>query len=100
MGFPVHRPRRLRQSPAMRNLVRETCFQAKHLVLPLFIEEGLSNPEPIASMPGQFRWPWQEVGSIVDQATNAGIHAFLLFGSPAEKDMTGSSSRDADGVIP
>lgn len=100
MGFPVHRPRRLRQTPAIRDLVRETTLQARNLVLPLFLEEGLAAPEPILSMPGQQRWPWKEVGKIVEKAVQAGINSFLLFGVPAEKDMTGSSSRDGDGVIP
>ena len=56
MGFPRQRPRRLRQSESLRQLVRETTLSPANLIYPLFVKEGTALKEPIASMPGQFRW--------------------------------------------
>lgn len=99
MAFPIHRPRRLRQDHRIRALVRETRLAAEDLILPLFVEEELSAPEPITAMPGQSRWPVAEIMKPVSQALEAGVKAFLFFGSPGRKDKTGSSASDPGGPV-
>ena len=100
MAFPQHRPRRLRSEARFRDLVRETVLLPRHLILPLFVEEGLEKPEPISAMPGHSRWPASEVFQPAEAAFAKGVTTFLLFGVPAKKDAVGSASKDPDGVIP
>ena len=95
----VHRPRRLRRSPAIRNLVRETILTAHDFVLPLFVNEKMDKRRPIASMPGVFQLP---LGDIVDQARqaqDAGLQAVLLFGIPEKKDEQASGAYAENGVV-
>ncbi|MDQ2823833.1 MAG: porphobilinogen synthase [Verrucomicrobiota bacterium] len=95
----VHRPRRLRRSPALRNLVRETSLTAYDFVLPLFVNEKIDKRRPIASMPGVFQFSPNE---IVDEATRAhelGLQAVLLFGIPQKKDERASAAYAQDGVV-
>ncbi|MGA7706100.1 MAG: porphobilinogen synthase [Solirubrobacteraceae bacterium] len=99
MAFPTTRMRRLRTSAAMRGLMRETELHADRLVLPLFVSETASAPEPIESMPGVSRLP---LGGVVAQAREAaelGLAAVLLFGVPAEKDARGSGAWDEQGTV-
>jgi porphobilinogen synthase len=99
MAFPTTRMRRLRASPALRGLVRETDLRADRLVLPLFVSETTSAHEPIEAMPGIERL---SVASAVQEAAEAaalGLGAVLLFGIPAEKDREGSGAWDEDGAV-
>ncbi len=95
----VHRPRRLRSSPALRNLVRETNLSARDFVLPLFVSEKIEKRRPIESMPGVFQFSPDE---IVDQARGAqdlGLQAIILFGVPQEKDEQASGAYAENGVV-
>ena len=95
----VHRPRRLRRSPALRNLVRETNLTAHDFVLPLFVSEKIDKRRAIESMPGVFQLTVDEVVSEAQSAQDAGIQAILLFGIPAKKDEQASGAYAEDGVI-
>src|SRR6516164_9870653 len=79
----VHRPRRLRRSPALRNLVCETHLTIHDFVLPLFVSEKLNRRWPVASMPGVFQLPVKEVVDEARRAQDLGLQAILLFGIPA-----------------
>jgi len=95
----VHRPRRLRRSPGLRNLVRETRLNAHDFVLPLFVSEKIDKQKPIASMPGVSQF---SLGEIVDEARRTqdlGLQAVLLFGIPEKKDEQASSAYAEDGVV-
>ena len=100
--FPVLRPRRLRLSKAVRDLVAETRIGVDDLMLPLFFKEGISEPEPIPSMPGQYRYPVSMAVEVVSKAMELGIKAFLLFGViPDEtKDYEASRAYDPKGPVP
>ena len=95
----VHRPRRLRRSPALRNLVRETNLTAHDFVLPLFVSEKIDKRRPIASMPGVFQLPLGEIVDQALQAQDAGLQAILLFGIPEKKDEQASGAYAENGVV-
>ena len=95
----VHRPRRLRRSPALRNLVRETHLTIHDFILPLFVNEKLDQRRPVASMPGVFQLPVKEVVDEARRAQDLGLQAILLFGIPAQKDEQASGAYAEDGVI-
>ncbi len=99
MGFPTHRLRRLRQTPLLRRLVRETVLTPDHWVFPLFVRTGRNVREAIRSMPGQFRWTVDRLGEPVDQALEVGVRAFILFGLPEAKDEVGSGAYAEDGIV-
>ncbi len=99
MLTPIDRPRRLRRTEAMRRLVRETDVLPRHLVQPLFVEEGRGVRRPIDSMPGQDRYSPDTVGAAAAECADLGIPAVLLFGIPARKDATGSQAWNDDGVV-
>jgi porphobilinogen synthase len=99
MAFPTTRMRRLRTSAAMRGLVRETELRPDRLVLPLFVSETASAPEPIESMPGIGRLPLGAAVAEAREAAELGLAAVLLFGVPAEKDAEGSSAWDEQGAV-
>src|SRR5215468_8514629 len=99
MPFPLYRPRRLRESPLLRKMVRETQLRVQDLVYPLFAVHGRGVREPIASMPGQFRLSVDELLKECKDAASMGIPAVLLFGLPAEKDPRGSEAYADDGII-
>lgn len=92
------RPRRLRQSPAMRALVRETHLQADQLILPMFVRD-IQEPLPIASMPGVVQHSLTSLAASVEQARTAGIAGVMLFGVPDEKDACGTEALSADGIL-
>jgi len=100
MPFPVQRPRRLRADGRVRALVRETVVRPEHLVLPLFVMEGISERHPIDAMPGQMHWPVDQIDVPVREAMARGVKSFLLFGVPASKDAVASSAVDPDGIVP
>ncbi|MGC5223361.1 porphobilinogen synthase [Micromonospora sp. DT81.3] len=99
MSFPTHRPRRLRQSPAVRRLVRETHLAPSQLVLPLFVREGLSEPVPIGSMPGIVQHSLDSLRRAVADAAAAGVGGVMLFGVPEVRDGRGSGADDPDGIL-
>ena len=95
----VHRPRRLRRSPALRNLVRETNLTAHDFVLPLFVSEKIDKRRPITSMPGVFQLPPGEIVDEARQAQDAGLQAVLLFGIPQIKDEQASGAYAENGIV-
>ena len=95
----VHRPRRLRRSPALRNLVRETNLTAHDFVLPLFVSEKIDRRRPIASMPGVFQYSLGEIVDQARQAQDAGLQALLLFGVPERKDEQAGGAYAENGVV-
>ena len=95
------RPRRLRTTPAMRALVRETRVSPGQLVLPVFVRDGIDAPAPIASMPGVVQHTVDSLRREAVRAANAGVGGLMLFGVPLEsdKDAAGSSGEDPDGIL-
>jgi porphobilinogen synthase len=98
-GFPNLRMRRLRQHPALRELVRETEIGVRDLILPLFVRHGSNVRLPIASMPGHAQLSVDLLGPEIREIADLGIPAVILFGIPAWKDMTGSAASRDDGVV-
>jgi porphobilinogen synthase len=99
MPFPIYRPRRLRESPLLRSMVRETTLRANDFVYPLFAVHGRGVREPIGSMPGQCRLSIDELLKECKDAASMGIPAVLLFGLPRDKDPRGSEAYAEDGII-
>ena len=82
----------------MRAFARETDVLPRHLIAPLFVKEGISAPEPIASMPGQSQHTLESLAKEAREIFSRGVRSFLLFGVPAAKDATGSQAYAADGI--
>jgi porphobilinogen synthase len=99
MEFPATRLRRLRSTPAMRSLVRETHLQPGALIYPLFICEGEGVRREISSMPGVFNLSIDEALKEVEACAGLGIGAILLFGIPSEKDELGTGAYASDGIV-
>ena len=99
MAFPATRLRRLRRTGLLRDLVRETTLETRHLVLPLFVESGIDGSVPIEAMPGVARHSIDAVVGEAGEAAAVGIPAVLLFGIPADKDDEGSGAWDDEGVV-
>jgi porphobilinogen synthase len=99
MAFPEHRARRLRRTPALRDLVRETRVSPASLIYPLFCVEGEGVREPVASMPGVDRFSTDMLAEEAKQIWDLGISGVILFGIPAEKDSLGSAAYDPDGIV-
>jgi porphobilinogen synthase len=99
MPFPVDRSRRLRRTPALRALARETVLVPADLIQPAFVREGVAAPVPIASMPGQQQETLESVTLAVDDAVGAGCAAVILFGVPEHKDARGSQAWADDGIV-
>jgi porphobilinogen synthase len=95
----VHRPRRLRRSLALRNLIRETHLSVHDFVLPLFVSEKVQQRRPIASMPGVFQLSVKEVADETRAVQDLGLQAVLLFGIPEEKDEQASGAYAEDGIV-
>lgn len=98
--YPVLRPRRLRRSKALRDMVRETILSPNDFIFPLFVRPGSDLKLPIASMPGQFQWSVDKVVSEVRDIAALGIPAIILFGIPENKDAVGSDNFDPKGIVP
>jgi porphobilinogen synthase len=96
--FPQHRPRRLRRSPAIRRMVRETDLSVRNLIAPLFVKEGIPDPVPIGSMPGHHQHTLESLRKEVVETASKGVGAFVLFGVPATKDAEGSAAFDPEGI--
>ncbi|MDX8055299.1 porphobilinogen synthase [Lentzea sp. BCCO 10_0798] len=97
--YPLHRPRRLRTTPAMRRLVSETEVRPRQLVLPMFVKEGLASPAEISSMPGVLQHSRDSLRKAAVEAVQAGVGGIMLFGVPAERDAVGSGGTDPDGIL-
>jgi len=97
--FPAYRPRRLRQSPALRRLVAETHLSASQLVLPLFVRSGKKLRRPIAAIPGAFQLSPDEVVRDAARAHVLGVPAVLLFGIPDKKDAKASGAYAQNGIV-
>ena len=100
-GYPRHRPRRLRSTPALRRLVAQTSLEPRHLVLPMFVADGISDARPIASMPGVVQHTRDSLRRAAAEAVEAGVGGLMLFGVPrdADKDALGSCGVDPDGIL-
>ena len=99
MSFPSQRPRRLRTTPAMRRLTAETRLAPTELILPAFIREDLTEPNPITSMPGVVQHTTDTLKRAATEAVELGIGGIMLFGIPAVRDAEGTASLDPDGVL-
>jgi len=97
--FPTTRLRRLRRTDALRSLVRETSVTAHDLILPIFVEEGVDSPVPIAEMPGVSRIPQAQLAREIEAIARDGVRAVMLFGISHHKDGTGSDTLHADGLL-
>ena len=93
------RPRRLRRTAAVRDLVRDTSVTVTNLIYPVFVDATVAEPREIESMPGMFRWPVEEAAVHVAEAARLGIRGILLFGIPSDKDAAGSGADAEDGVV-
>ncbi|MFZ8997206.1 MAG: porphobilinogen synthase [Ilumatobacteraceae bacterium] len=97
--FPAHRPRRLRSTSAMRDLVAETHLGVADLIAPLFVREAIDEPVPIPSLPGVVQDTRESLRRGVAELASLGVRAIMLFGVPASKDPTGSGAYDPDGIV-
>ncbi|NDH47536.1 MAG: porphobilinogen synthase [Acidimicrobiia bacterium] len=97
--FPASRPRRLRTTQAMRDLVAETRLNVDDLVAPLFVREGIDAPQPITSLPGVVQHSRTSLRQEVRELADLGIKSVILFGVPAHKDEIGSGAFDPNGIV-
>ncbi len=100
MPFPTIRPRRLRATPSLRALVRETTVNPRDLIWPLFFHADVKEPRPISTMPGVFQLPVSHAASIAKQAAALQLGGVILFGLPSHKDPRGESGLDPNGPVP
>ena len=98
-SFPQHRPRRLRRTSALRRLVAESSLRVDDFIAPLFIREGISSPQPIASLPGVMQHTRESLRKEVARLAGLGVPAAILFGVPLRKDAEGSEAWNPDGIV-
>src|SRR5262245_39260254 len=96
----TQRPRRLRRTPTLRRMVRETALSVDNLIAPLFIVEGRDVVKPISSMPGHAQRSVDQIGGEIDELAELRVPAVLLFGIPAHKDASGSAASNPNGPVP
>ncbi|GAA2378195.1 porphobilinogen synthase [Nonomuraea africana] len=96
--FPAARPRRLRRTPAMRRMVTGTRLHPAELILPVFVKEGISEPQQVGSMPGVVQHTRDSLRKAVSEAAEVGVGGVMLFGIPAVKDGHGSAADDPEGI--
>ncbi len=99
MAFPQRRLRRLRRTPALRRMVAETRLSVDDLIAPLFVREGIDEPQPIASLPGVVQHTRESLRKEVAELATLGVPGVILFGVPATKDAEGSGAWDPDGIV-
>ena len=99
MAFPIHRPRRLRRTQRLRNLVRETRLSPDAMVYPIFISTGKNVRKEISSMPGQYTMSIDKAVETARETEKLGVGGLLLFGLPHEKDEVGSDAYSESGII-
>ena len=95
----IQRPRRLRTTPTLRSMVRETRVSPASLIYPVFVDEQLTGTRPIDSLPGQYQYGLDSVDKAIEECIASGVHSCILFGIPAKKDALGSSAWDLNGVV-
>lgn len=98
-AFPVSRLRRLRKTPALRDMFRETSLSVADFIYPLFIVEGSGVKKEISSMPSQYQLSIDNVLRECEELVNSHIGSVILFGIPSEKDEVGSGAYAEDGII-
>jgi len=98
-SFPLMRPRRLRLNETMRQMLCETAITTKDLIYPVFVEEEIDEPQPIASMPGIARIPEKHLAAEIKAIHADGVEAIMMFGVSHHKDATGSDACKADGLL-
>lgn len=98
--FPQARPRRLRRTVALRQLVQETTLSPQDFIYPLFVREGKDIQNPIQSMPGQYQWSVDRLVHEAREVASLGIPAIILFGIPSAKDAWGSENYSSEGIVP
>ena len=98
-AFPIVRLRRLRKSPAIRDLLQETHLSVTDLISPIFVQEGITTPQSIMSMPDIQRIPLASLVDTVDKIVKSGIKALILFGIPRLKDKNARSAYNDDGIV-
>ncbi|MCY0865750.1 MAG: porphobilinogen synthase, partial [Sulfobacillus sp.] len=98
-SFPIERPRRLRRTESLRDLVRETRLHPAELIYPVFVKPGRDRQDPLQSMPGIFQWSPDTLERHLTTVYQKGIKSFLLFGIPEHKDARGSEAYDPQGII-
>jgi porphobilinogen synthase len=99
MSFPQRRLRRLRRTPALRRLVAETRLTPDDLIAPLFVREGITDPQPIASIPGVMQHTIGSLRAEVADLIGLGVPGVILFGVPERKDEVGSGAWDQNGIV-
>ncbi|MEZ7961332.1 MAG: porphobilinogen synthase [Ilumatobacter sp.] len=97
--MPVIRPRRLRRTAAMRDLLAETHVRTDDLIAPLFVREGIAEPQPIQSLKGVMQHTRDSLRAEVTELAALGVKSVILFGVPAEKDAVGSGAYDPEGIV-
>src|SRR5580704_17343415 len=98
-GYPAARPRRLRRTAAIRRLVAPVSVRPADLVLPMFVKEGIGEPQPVSSMPGVVQHTRDSLRKAAAEAVDAGVGGLILFGIPAVKDARGSAADDSAGIV-
>jgi porphobilinogen synthase len=99
-SFPTARPRRLRATPALRRMVRETVLHPGDFIYPLFVTHGKAVQQAIPSMPGVSQLSVDRLPAVAEEVARREVPAVILFGIPASKDPVGKENFDPDGVIP
>jgi len=99
MSFPQRRLRRLRRTPALRRMVAETRLTPDDLIAPLFVREGITEPQPIASIPGVMQHSLGSLRAEVADLVGLGVPGVILFGVPETKDDIGSGAWNPDGIV-
>ena len=97
--FPVARPRRLRRTAPLRRLVSDVSVRPGDLILPMFVKEGITEPQPVSSMPGVVQHTRDSLRKAAADAVDAGVGGLILFGIPAVKDARGSAADDPAGIV-
>ena len=95
----IIRPRRLRRTPAIREMVRETSLTVKDFIAPLFVKHGQGIQDPISTMPGQYQFSVDTIVKEAEELWGLGIPSIILFGLPDKKDAEGSRSWAEDGIV-
>lgn len=99
MSFPVHRPRRLRENPWIREMVKETSLSPSDFIYPTFVIPGNNIKEEIRSMPDCFRYSVDRLLEMADEALSAGVRAVILFGVPETKDEVATGAWSSNGIV-
>lgn len=99
MGFPSTRPRRLRKSSKIRDLVSHVSLSKLDLVYPVFVKERLSGKRSIPGMPDQRYYPLSELGKLAEKCEADGVPGLLIFGVPRKKDIRGTEAYDENGIV-